>query len=339
MDMTRNEVVRLARDVRKNNVSGNYSMDQAHDTLYRALVDANGGKKHLDPRDIRDGKCSELFAIVEEIITEVKHDILSEDPFFKEFVEYRNYEFGDKPEFELPNDELFVVSEIASGSQALRRQRLTGGNKFTVNTSWKGIKVYEEIELLLAGRVDFNNVIDRVARSFAARVNEDIYAVWNGAIEGLAEPYLVTGTFTEFDMVELIQHVKAANASRAAYIMGTLMALNRVVSGHDNLAQVALESRYFNGFTGMFNGTPKVEIMQMYKAGTTEFALDDNVVNVFASSVKPIMYITEGKSLIIPHSFAENTDMTQEYLMMEKTGIAARVPDGEGKFGRYIITG
>ena len=341
MDYNRKEIVRLAHDVLHNTVRGNFSMDEANDTLYKALVAANNGKDYLDIRDMRDGKCSELFAIIEEVISETKHDILTSDPFFTNYVEYKNYEFGDKPEFNIEDDGLFVVSEIGSGSQAIRRQRMLGGRKLTVDTSWKAIKVYEEIELLLAGRADMARTIDRVSRSFAADTIMRIYQAWGDAVSALAEPYSVTGSFDESKMVELIQHIKATNGTREAYIMGTLVALNKVVAAHDSNAQIALQSKYNTGISGMFNGTPKIELLQAYKPGTTDFALANDEVFVLPGGMsnKPIKYVTEGRSMILPRRFADNVDMTEEYTLMEKTGIAVVIPDGEGKFGHYKISG
>lgn len=336
--MNKNEIVRLAMDLRKNRVSGNFSKSETLDVLRKEMIEANGGKNYLDPQDVIFGKCTAVFEIITEIIREVKHDIMTSDPFFMRFVDYRNLELGDKNEFKLPDTTPFVVSEIADGTQALRRQRMFGGSTFTVATTLKGIKIYEEMNLLLAGRVDFNEMIDRVEKAFRARVIEDVYSAWSGAIEGLEAPYAITGSYSESQMRELVQHVKAANGSTSAYILGTMIALSKVTAAHDT-SNPALESQYYNGYVGMFNGTPKMEIAQVYRPGTTEFMLPDDVVNVLASDIKPIMYVTEGKGLIIPHTSAENMDLTQELLMIEKTGVAARVPAGEGMFGRYTISG
>ena len=84
--MNQKEIVRLAMDARKNKVQGNFSMDETMHTLHEAFVAANGGKNYLDPRDIRDGKCSEAFAIIEQIVDEIKHDVMTTEPFFMEYV-------------------------------------------------------------------------------------------------------------------------------------------------------------------------------------------------------------------------------------------------------------
>lgn len=336
--MNRKEIVRLAMDARKNKVQGNFSMDETMHTLHEAFVAANGGKNYLDPRDIRDGKCSEAFAIIEQIVDEIKHDVMTTEPFFMEYVDYRNLALGDKNEFFIPDSTPLVVSEIGAGSQALRRQRMYGGESFSVKTSLRGIKVYEEMDLLLANRFDFNTFMDRIAEAFRRRTIEDVYTAWSGTIEGLEDPYAITGSYSEAQMLDLIQHVQAANGVRSAYILGTKLALSKVVSAFDTSIP-ALESGYNTGVIGKFHGTDKIETVNMYKAGTTEFMLSDDVLHVMPAGVKikPIMYVTEGRSLIIPHHSIENNDLTEEYMMCERTGVSARVPNGEGKFGRYTI--
>ena len=61
---TINEVVRLAVDTYKGKPAGQYSLDEANSVVYNAIVAANNGKNYLDKRDVRDGKCGELFAII-----------------------------------------------------------------------------------------------------------------------------------------------------------------------------------------------------------------------------------------------------------------------------------
>lgn len=335
--MNKTEIVRLAFDNYKGRVKGNFSSDETLSVLRNAVIEANHGKTHLDPVDVAYGRCNEVFEIIAEIIEVVKHDILSTDPFFTRFVEYRNLALGDKNEFVIKGNEEFVVSEIAAGTQALRRQRLVGGQTYSVTTKLKGIKVYEEMDLLLAGRIDFNDLIDACEKAFRASVVNDIYTAWAGSIAGLSAPYAVTGTYTEADMLTLVQHVKAANGSNDAYILGTLLGLAKVVSSADS-ADIALESKYRNGYVGMFNGVPKLELMQAYVPGTTTFYYPDNVINVFAGDTKPIKYVTEGRSMVIPHTSFENVDLTQEYMMCERAGVAAFINGGAGTFGRYTIT-
>ena len=63
-----NDIVKLAVDTYNGSVE-KYSTKESLDTLRKALVAANNGKTSLNYRDIRDGKCSGLFTLVEEILS------------------------------------------------------------------------------------------------------------------------------------------------------------------------------------------------------------------------------------------------------------------------------
>ena len=62
------EIVKVAVDAYHGNVK-KYSVGQSQDVLRKALVDANGGSTTLNYKNIRDGKCNGLFALVEEILS------------------------------------------------------------------------------------------------------------------------------------------------------------------------------------------------------------------------------------------------------------------------------
>ncbi len=63
-----NEIVRLAIDA-YHGAPAKYSVAESMDTLRQALVAANNGSTTLNYKAIRDGKCTGLFALVEEILT------------------------------------------------------------------------------------------------------------------------------------------------------------------------------------------------------------------------------------------------------------------------------
>ena len=336
--MDRKDIVRLAMDNYHGTVQGNFSKEDTNDALRQALIDANNGKEYLDIRDVRDGKCSEVFAIIEEIVSNVKRELLTLDPVVSRLVEYRNVAFGDAIDIVVPDNQLFEVATIGGGSQAIRRQRLIPGESTRVPTSWKAIKIYEEIELILAGRVDFNEMINRVARSFMKKTYDDIAAAWETALGNLSSPYAYTGSFVEGTMMTIIEHVKAESGAASVALIGSNLALNKAVATHDTYYQVALEDAYKMGYVGMFNGNPKYALRNSHKAGTTNFTYADNKIAIIATDFKPIVFVTEGQSLILPRNYADNVDLTQEYLMMEKTGVATRLAAASGCYGLYTIS-
>ena len=156
------EIVKLGVDGYKGNVE-KYSTKQSQDALREALIEANNGSTVLDYRAIRDGKCQGLFALIEEILSATVIEGLQQDDFFNQFVDFRNVALGDKPVFVTEDSNLFVVAEAADSTQGLRRQRLDGKQEYTVPTSFKAVRIYEELNRVLSGRVDFNEMINKVA--------------------------------------------------------------------------------------------------------------------------------------------------------------------------------
>ena len=76
--------------------------------------------------NIRDGKCSGLFTLIEEVLSRTVVEGLQGDEYFNALVDFRNVAEGDKNLFEVEDSNLFIVSEAADGTQDIRRQRLSG---------------------------------------------------------------------------------------------------------------------------------------------------------------------------------------------------------------------
>lgn len=225
-----NDIVKLAVDMYHGKVE-KYSADESRETLRQALIAANNGSSKLDIRAIRDGKCTGLFALVEEILKVTIVDELTEDDFFMSMVDYRNVALGDKNLFLVEDNVLFVVDEIADGTQGIRRQRLGGAEEKSIPTTVKAVRIYEELSRVLAGRVDFNEMINKVSESFRQRMLQDIYSLWSGIAAddlGGAEYFNEAGAYDADDLLEMIAHVEAAAGGKPATIIGTKMALRRI---------------------------------------------------------------------------------------------------------------
>lgn len=62
------DVIKLAVDSYKGKTE-KYSVEQSQEVLRQALIEANGGSTILDFKKIRDGKCTGLFTLLEEILS------------------------------------------------------------------------------------------------------------------------------------------------------------------------------------------------------------------------------------------------------------------------------
>lgn len=331
---TKNEVLKLGLDAIHGNVSGNFSKNELGAGFVEGLIELNGGSTQLNLRTFRPG--NEVFEVVQEILPAVIEGGLQGDEFFFNMCDYRNIAEGDLNEFYTEDKSLLLVGNIAQGSQAVRRQRLSGGSKISLHTQLKAIKVYEEMRRLLAGRVDFNTLIDRVGTSFTNQMRNDIYSAFAGitaSTAGLSETYVKTGSYDEDALLDMIAHVEAATG-KPVTIMGTKKALRKVKTAV--VADEANSDMYSIGHYGRFNGVPMMSVKQLHKTGTEEFLLPDDKLWLFAADDKCIKVVNEGEGLLIQRDSLENADLTQEYLYAQAYGTGVICNE---KMGIYTIEG
>lgn len=332
-----NDLVKLAVDSINGKVE-KYSTAEANEVLRNAIIEANNGKTYLDYRDIRDGKCNGLFSLIEVLIAATIPQGVQNDAFVNGLVDFRNVAEGDSPIFEIENGDLYMVMDIANGTQSVRRQRYLGVNDVQIPTHMKAIRIYEELNRILAKRVDFNQMIDRVSASFENDITNSIFTLWSTVTSdqlGGATYFPAAGAYNEDTLLDLISHVEAAAGGKTATIIGTKKAL-RVIK--ESILSDSAKDEYHNfGYAGKFYGTPVVALPQRHKAGTTEFALSDNSITIVAGDDKPIKFVYEGDPLIIPGNPINNADLTQEYFYGLKVGLGLATAGNAG-IGRYDFT-
>lgn len=332
-----NEIVKLAVDGYKGCVK-KYSTEQSQEAIREELIRLNNGKTYLDYRDIRDGKCPGLFSLLEEILDATVVQGLQGDEYFNSLVDFRNVAEGDSPVFVVDDNDLFVVSEVANGTQGIRRQRLSNSSEARIPTTMKMVRIYEELNRVLSGRVDFNKMIDRVGVSFRQKLLMDIYTLWNGATAaqlGGATFFPTAGTYSDDALLDVIAHVEAAAGGQPATIIGTQKALMNLKSSM--ISDGAKDDLYNMGYVGKFYGTPVVKTPQRHKAGTTDFIMNDKSLTIVAGSDKPIKVVYEGDPIIIPGEPTANADLTQEYLYGSKYGCGIVLAGNNTGIGRYDV--
>ena len=169
--MEKNDIVKLALDTMRGTVGGNFSNESASEVLRKAFIELNGGSDKITAKTFRDHP--QLFQIIEEIMPAVIEEGLRGDELVFNLVDYRNIAEGDENMFWTEDNSDFIVAKIADGSTSIRRQRLNIGQNVTVPTQMRAIKVYEELNRLMAGRISFNTLTDRLSRSFTRNMYAD----------------------------------------------------------------------------------------------------------------------------------------------------------------------
>lgn len=319
------EIVKLGVDSFKGKVE-KYSTDQAQTALRNALIEANNGSTKLDIRALRDGKCNGVFAIVEEILAQTVIDQLTSTDYFNQLVEYRNVAAGDQAVFRVQDANLFTVSEIADGTQAIRRQRLVGETDVPITPTMHAVRIYEELDRVLSGRVDFNHMIDVVTRSFTQKTLDDIYTLWANATQadlGGAVYFPAAGAYDLDTLLTVIEHVEAAAGGAPATIIGTKTALRPLITNIVGLDQKDVVDA--NGYVGKFYGSNVVSVPQRHKIGTTDFVFDDYTLTIIAGAgmdAKPIKFVYEGNPIMFTREPKENMDLTYEFFYGERLTVS-----------------
>lgn len=331
--MAKEDVIRLAVDAIRGKVPSTYTADQTSETLRKAFIDANDGSDKFDIKSFR--RHPELYDIIETIVPVIIEEGLRGDEFFAQFVEDRNLALGDDEEFWTEDNSLFIVASAAHGTQGIRRQRLDIGQKVTIPRTLKIVKVYEEFNRLLAGRVDFNTFVDRVAKSFMNATYNDIYNIFNAisaSTAGMNSTYYKTGSYSESTLIDLVDHVEAANTAVAS-IIGTRSALRKVTTAI--VADEAKSDMYNFGYYGKFNGTAMFVAKQRHVAGTDTFVLDDSKVYVVANDDRFIKHVNAGEGILVDGNPLDRADLTKEYLYAQETGVGIVL---RGRIGVYDLS-
>lgn len=326
------ELVKISREIYKNKFQHDkFSANDANEVLRQAFIDLNGGSTKLDYKAMRRNG-AQMFEILEEILQNTVLEGLPEDNFFKQFVEYKNLALGDQNSFYVPDKTMLVISEIADGTQSLRRQRLDVGTNVSIPVSWKGIEIYEHLSRLLSGRIDFNEMLQALEEAFRLKINEDIYTAFTGAFTSLPAGFNANGSFDEDTLLDLIEHIEAATG-KSAIITGTRKALRKVTTAI--ISDSAKEEMYKMGYYGSFNGTPMIRIKQVHNVGTYTFKLSESDLYVTTGDEKPVKFITEGEMRIINGDALANQDLTQDYFSATQYGTGIVITD---LFGKYAIS-
>jgi len=316
--MDKKGILKVAIDAIEGRVE-KFSSQQTSDALRKAFIELNGGSDKINRKNFHRGNA--LFELVQEILPVMIETGLRSDPLMMNLVEYRNIALGDVNEFIIKNINDLLVSSVARGIGSVRRQRLMGRHTLRVETETKIVKVYEDLDRLMAGRISFEELVEAVYTAFTRQALKDIHTAIESigaATQGMNANFVVNGTFDEEELVRLIDRVEAITG-KTAKIVGTRLALRRVRT--DAEGEVAKSSMYDAGFYGKFNGTDMV-VMKQATNKDGSFILSNDRLLILASDDRPIKFVNEGEGLIIEGNPLDNADLTQEYAYAQLMGLA-----------------
>ena len=306
------EVRDMAYDLYKGRTA-NFDKETANNAIRNIILEAAGCAEKWDMYTFMDNKYK-VFAIMREILTPVVAEAVNNR--FDAWVDIEDIALGDTKEFEVLNMDLFEIGYVADGTSELRRQKLVNG-KLAMTQFQLGAKIYTEFDDFRRGRVDFAQMIDRLALSFEAKIAEII-------VKGVEAAYNNKGAFTNtagaFDkgaMLEIVQKVEA-KAGQEAVIYGTKVALANLVEKGEFVAESDLDEIKQAGHVRMWHGCKIVEIPQFINRAD-KLSLNDNLLYVIPNGTKIVKILFEGDVDVIEVADpAVRKDMQFEYMFMRR---------------------
>lgn len=272
------------------------SKKEAENTVLTYCRNILGVNENSSKRDIHRALKkygTELFEVIEEDIDIQVEEGFKESEFFNKFVEMKNLKRGDRNEFWTEQEVLLSVVKVAGDHHDFTLNRLGSGEATSVTTSVYGIAVGADIDLYLAGRLDWAKFTKQCADAFVRKIQNDSYAAVMNAGTKLPAMFKGTGALdatakATFD--QLIEDVSTANGNCPVYILGTNTALKKLnaladVTWADEAAKKAMTTY---GRLGSYETTDLVEIPQRFAVGFVDLPEEQKRL------------ITSGKLLILP---------------------------------------
>ena len=316
-----------------NGVNVNFNNTSGEEAIRNMIIDAEGGKH--DYYSFQQNKYK-VFEIVSELLVLPIGETL--EGAFNGVVDFETIGHGEQKIVNVDNNELFKVAYVASGNADIRRQRIYD-KKITVETKNLEIKLYDDLDRFLAGKISWTNLIDRVRRSLsvetAGRIHQAITTAYGSAITN--GDYTKKGTFSEATLDELIDRVEARTGMKCA-IYGCKSGLGKISAGTSAVVAPSDQAKddYNNmGYFRNYKGTPMIELPHVLTPGTNNFANDGNVLYILPAGQKLVKVVYEGSPIIRDNTAtSERNDMQLEYLLLQKMGVVCLL---SGLFGLYEL--
>lgn len=310
----------LSNDILNKRVS-NYA--QCEDALRKEIIEICGG--YWDQYSFFENRYK-IFRIISETVGEKLHR-LTEDAFSM-FCDYENWTFGDKKGFTVKNSDLFRVANIANGKNSTRRQRLRG-KKVPTETFNLAIAIYEEFDRFITGRIDWTEMVDRVAASFQNQIAINIATSIEQSYSSVNTHLKLSAAYEEKELKTLINKVKGATGEEVT-IFGSAEAVGLIEGVGADLDKD--DKRNF-GYIKNIGGTKVVELPNYYDKDKDKWALSNKLLYIIPNGEKIVKLGLEGDPNIIESTdIAARDDQQIEMFMSQKMHLAILVASTYGMY-------
>lgn len=294
----------------KDGVEKRVSKAKANKAIRKVFMEVCGlTKEDLQSRKKRrraeEKHKNEIFEIIEEEIDFRVNEGYQESEWFNALVDERNLALGDAPEFRSESKALFIVGDYSGDNHDITMQQLPAGQAQTLKTYPKTVKIGKDIDLIILGRLDFTDWIEKIAKSYIQYTQAMVCDMAYQAGDQLPAIFKGTGTLAKATKEEFdnkIEMVSAYNGTDVV-IMGTKTALKKLnaLADVDWASAGQKESIANTGRLGSYEGTQLIEVPQRIKVGSTtgEMLMSNNILLILpVTEDKFIKFLDEGETEI-----------------------------------------
>lgn len=270
------------------------------------------------------------FALISEMLDVIVPETVLDN--FYQFAEVKSVGWGDNLVFNVPNNDLFVVSTAANGKRKGSRQRLHGSDVILTPVNHM-ITIGEDWYRIVSGKVNWGEWVTRVVRSVETQISVDVYNAIINSYPTLSASYKETGAFSQDKFNRLTSRVTAANGGGRASAFGAKLALSKIVPA-DQYFKFGLGDEFNKmGYLTNFQGTDLFELEQRLVPNTDEFAIDDSSALILSSTVQKIVKIGfEGNTQITESQVNQNADQSIDYTVQQRWDVKIVT---SGKYGMW----
>ena len=262
-----------------------------------------------------------IYELVEELVSDSIKGVDANE-FFAQFCETKHVDLGDANSFWIEPANNLVVSEFSGNHYNLKRQRVTEGMEFVVTTRDYGIAIYDFVERVASGKVDWSKLISLVTEAVELKIQEVAHNTLMSSLQSIPSQYVFNGSYNEDGIINVISRVETINAE-SPVLVGTRAALAKMQNRtHVGLSDQQRAERARKGYNSYWNGYQCIEISNFVKRGTLEEAMSNEDIFIMNGSDRPCKIVLEGAEVVRERSGMEKADRSQELTLQFKMGAA-----------------